>query len=120
MYFGEFSLKLLGVWLFCLGAVLTSGIMCLAARLRSGESWVKGRSHCDNCSHNLTVIELVPIVGAFINKGTCKHCGYKYGYEYAASELMAGLCFGGIVYMPAMLILCVILEIIVFFRVYTA
>ena len=120
MEFDTYIKMIWGFWLFCLGVTLTSGIMCLAYRLRIGESWIKGRSHCDNCGHTLSFFDLIPIVGSLCNKGTCKYCGYKYGFDYTIYELLSGSCFACIILMPQFVILCAFLEILIFSRVYTA
>ena len=45
-----------------LGACLGSFVNCLAWRMVHGESVWKGRSHCTECNHQLSALDLVPVL----------------------------------------------------------
>ena len=47
-----------------LGSVWASFSGCAASRMKNGESFLKGRSHCDSCGHVLKPLDLVPIFSA--------------------------------------------------------
>ena len=70
-----------------LGAVMGSFLNCAAWRIVHGESFLKGRSHCPECGHVLTVGELIPVISFLIQKGKCKSCGSKISARYPLTEL---------------------------------
>ena len=76
---------------FMLGSVVGSGVLCLVVRKMHGEPWVKGRSHCDACGHQLNWIDLLPIFGFLIRKGRCHYCGVPIPGDCIASELIFGM-----------------------------
>lgn len=76
---------------FMLGSVAGSGVLCLVVRKMHGEPWVKGRSHCDACGHQLNWIDLLPIFGFLIRKGRCHYCGVPIPGDCIASELIFGM-----------------------------
>lgn len=76
---------------FMLGSVAGSGVLCLVVRKIHGEPWVKGRSHCDACGHQLNWIDLLPIFGFLIRKGRCHYCGVPIPGDCIASELIFGM-----------------------------
>ena len=58
-----------------LGGALASGIFCLCQRRRAGIPWAKGpRSRCDSCGHQLTPIDLIPVLSYVLLKGKCRTC----------------------------------------------
>lgn len=73
---------------FCLGAVLGSFLNCAAFRIAHGESFVKGRSRCPDCGHELGAAELIPVLSWLIQKGRCRHCGAKISPRYLIAELL--------------------------------
>ena len=58
-------------------AVMGSFLDCIASRHGSGESFLKGRSHCDSCGHVLAAWEMIPIVSWPLFRGKCRHCGER-------------------------------------------
>jgi prepilin signal peptidase PulO-like enzyme (type II secretory pathway) len=64
----------------------------LATRLAKKET-LKGRSHCDQCNHNLKLIEVLPFIGFIINKGRCRYCNEKIDNKYIIYELIGGLLY---------------------------
>lgn len=78
---------------FLLGTVFGSFFMVVGDRLPQGKSIVKPRSHCDNCNHELTAIELIPIISYLIQKGKCKNCGIKLPITMLLFEVLSGVLF---------------------------
>lgn len=76
---------------FSLGSILGSFMTCLADRLLKEESILHGRSHCDNCSHVLGPLDLIPVVSWLLHRGRCRYCGRKIPLHCFLSE--AGLGF---------------------------
>ena len=71
----------------CLGAVMGSFLNCAAWRLVRGESFVKGRSRCPACGHELTALELIPVLSWVLQRGRCRACGAKVSVRYPLTEL---------------------------------
>ncbi len=74
-----------------------SFINCLAFRSITGESVFKGRSHCPNCQHTLSPLDLVPVLSWIILRGRCRYCHTKIAARYMVTELMSAVFFISIV-----------------------
>lgn len=57
-----------------LGSAIGSFLTCLTSRRQSGESILKGRSHCETCHHPLHFPDLIPIISYLTHKGRCRYC----------------------------------------------
>lgn len=62
-------------------------------RLRSGESWVRGRSKCPKCKKILGPLELVPLFSWLAQRGRCRGCKATIAWSYPAIELVTALLF---------------------------
>ena len=56
-------------------------------RIVRGEDFVKGRSHCTSCGHELSAADLVPVFSFCLHKGKCRYCGEKISLRYPLTEL---------------------------------
>lgn len=75
------------------GAILGSFYNVVGWRLPKGESLLFPASHCPNCNHRLTTLELIPILSFFMQKGKCKNCHQKISWFYPIFEASSGLLF---------------------------
>lgn len=76
-----------------LGLALGSFLNCAAYRITQGESFVKGRSKCTACGHELGAMDLVPVLSWVLLKGRCRYCGEKVSARYPITEcVFAVLC----------------------------
>lgn len=82
---------------FLLGAVLGSGLNCLAYRMVHEQKWSSGRSVCPVCGHVLSAVDMVPVLSWLFLRGKCRHCGVKISPRYVLAEAFLGLCFVSIV-----------------------
>lgn len=57
------------------------------------EFWHGGRSVCENCDHELGVLDLVPIFSWLCLRGKCRYCGAKIGVEALLYELTGAFLF---------------------------
>lgn len=80
-----------------LGSVFASFITCVACRTVHHTSWVRGRSHCDSCGHELTFIDLIPIVSYITLHGRCRYCGKKISPDSLIAEIVLTCAFMGLV-----------------------
>lgn len=84
-------------WLALAGAIMGSGLNCMAARNEKGESWARGRSKCDSCGHVLSIRDLVPLFSYIFFRGRCRYCGSKIPADCFQSEAAGAvmyLCLG--------------------------
>ena len=63
----------------------------MCSRWPTGKSVAAGRSHCDNCGHQIAAYDLIPIASYLLLKGKCRHCGGRIGLLPLATELIAAL-----------------------------
>ena len=77
-----------GVCVVVLGLVFGSFLNCTAMRLVRKEDFVRGRSHCPKCGHELSALELIPVVSYIIQGGKCRHCKSRISPRYIAAELV--------------------------------
>lgn len=80
-----------------LGAVMGSFVNCLAWRLVHGESVWKGRSHCATCNHQLSALDLVPVLSWLFLRGRCRYCGQRVSPRYMVAELLCAAYFASMV-----------------------
>lgn len=76
---------------FIFGTCLSSGVLCWYSRKLKGESWIAGRSRCDNCGVELHWHEIIPILSFLLLHGKCRHCGTEIDRGSVLSELMCGM-----------------------------
>ena len=81
------------IFLFILGTIFGSFINCVSGRIVEGRDWIRGKSICENCKHELGALDLVPIFSYIFLKGRCRYCGTKLSPRYMLTELLLGVCF---------------------------
>lgn len=47
-------------------------------------------SSCEGCKKRIPTLYLIPILGYFFTKGSCKKCGFKIPYYYPLIEILLG------------------------------
>lgn len=78
---------------FILGSLFGSFLTVVGCRLPKGEDFIKTRSHCDNCGHDLALIDMVPFISYFILRGRCRYCKVKFGSLSNWMEFFTGILF---------------------------
>jgi leader peptidase (prepilin peptidase)/N-methyltransferase len=89
MYFNLISYFVIFVFGLSIGSFLNSIIY----RLKTEESFLKGRSHCPHCKHDLGWQDLIPILSFIILKGKCRYCQKPIFLQYPLVELATGILF---------------------------
>ena len=79
------------IFSFFAGAAIGSGIICLLMRRAQKKSWLKGRSSCDCCGHQLAWYDLVPVLSYTLCNGRCRYCGANIPASCISGELIYGL-----------------------------
>jgi len=82
---------------FIFGTCIGSFLNCLIYRLNSKQSFLRGRSFCPHCKHELGFFDLIPILSFIILKGKCRYCGKKISWQYPLVEIATGFIFLSIV-----------------------
>ncbi len=77
--------------IFIFGLFLGSFLNVVVFRLHRQETFVKGRSKCLFCQHQLMIRDLVPFFSYFYLRGKCRHCKHKFSVQYPLVELFTGL-----------------------------
>ena len=78
---------------FILGTIFGSFYNVVGSRLPKGESIVTPPSHCNNCNHKLSPLELIPVVSFLIQRGKCRNCGIKLSVIYPLYAIFSGVLF---------------------------
>ncbi|MGI6072136.1 MAG: prepilin peptidase [Lachnospiraceae bacterium] len=78
---------------FLIGIMMGSFLNCISMRVLSGESVVRGRSHCISCGHKLGALDLIPIFSWLFLKRKCRYCNSKISARYPLSELVSGIAY---------------------------
>ncbi len=93
------------ILIFILGTVFGSFYNCLAMRLEREEDFIKGRSHCMSCGHELSALDLIPVLSYVFSGGKCRYCKEKVSVRYPLTEVLFGLLTLGVfikdLYLPA-------------------
>jgi len=84
---------MLSVFFFVLGAVVASFVGVIAARLHTGQSFLKGRSRCDACTAVLKPLSLVPVLSYIASRGRALCCGASVSVLSPLTELLLGGLF---------------------------
>ncbi|MDB5244415.1 MAG: prepilin peptidase [Parcubacteria group bacterium] len=90
MLYYQFALP---VTLFALGAITASFMGVVAARLHTGQSFLRGRSRCDACGKELSPLQLVPIFSYIGSRGRAMCCGAGISILSPLVEILLGILF---------------------------
>lgn len=78
---------------FIVGLHFGSFYTVIGKRLPKNEDFIKTRSHCDICNHNLKLIDMIPIISIIFLKGRCRYCKEKIDATSTFMELFSGILF---------------------------
>jgi prepilin signal peptidase PulO-like enzyme (type II secretory pathway) len=84
---------ILALFVFAFGAAIGSFLNATVWRLRTGENFVTGRSHCPKCFHKLSAFDLVPILSYLFLRGRCRYCHTGIAWQYVLVEGAVGALF---------------------------
>ena len=77
-----------------LGLAVGSFLNVCIDRLPTGESIVRGASHCSSCQHLLAPVDLVPVFSYLWLRGHCRYCGASIPIRVPLVEIATGFLFG--------------------------
>lgn len=76
---------------FVFGTCMGSFLNCVSWRIVRGESFIKGRSRCTSCGHELGFWDLIPVISWLALGGKCRYCGAKVSARYPLTETAFGI-----------------------------
>lgn len=76
------------IWFF--GACVFSFLAVVIYRVPRQIPFVRGCSHCPDCGHRLTGLDMVPVFSWLVLQGRCRYCGNKVSFRYIWIELSGG------------------------------
>jgi len=79
--------------IFIYGAVLGSFYNVVGLRVPKSNFFKSKRSFCLHCHHQLTILELIPLVSFVLQRGKCKNCKTNLSFLYPIIECITGLLF---------------------------
>ncbi|KGR79640.1 prepilin peptidase [Ureibacillus manganicus] len=81
------------IFAFLFGMIFGSFYNVVGLRIPLKMSIAYPPSHCTNCMHRLSVLDLIPIFSYIFLRGKCRYCGAKVSPIYMATELFTGILF---------------------------
>ncbi|MBR4455528.1 MAG: prepilin peptidase [Solobacterium sp.] len=78
---------------FMLGGVMASFFTCMGSRMAEGRDWVRERSRCESCGHELGPLDLIPVFFYLFSGGRCRYCKAKIPVICLLSEIGLGLYY---------------------------
>lgn len=84
---------ILYVGIFILGLIIGSFLNCVIFRMEAEENFLKGRSKCPDCKHELSWKDLIPIISFLSLGGKCRYCEKQISWQYPLVEISTALIF---------------------------
>ncbi|NMA16256.1 MAG: prepilin peptidase [Erysipelotrichia bacterium] len=78
------------IFVFFIGAIFGSFINASAYRIVRRKDFIFERSCCPVCEHQLSFLDMIPIVSYFLKQGKCTYCKNKIAKRYLVAELLGG------------------------------
>ena len=81
------------LFVFIFGLIVGSFLNCVIYRLEVGKSFLKGRSFCPDCKHDLSWLDLIPVFSYIFLSGKCRYCDKKISIQYPIVEILTASIF---------------------------
>jgi leader peptidase (prepilin peptidase)/N-methyltransferase len=103
--------------IFIFGISIGSFLNVVIWRVPNKISFVKGRSSCPKCNHQIKSHDLIPILSFLFLGGKCRECKSKISKRYPLIELVVGLLYVFNFYIlgftPDAILVCMVISILV-------
>jgi prepilin signal peptidase PulO-like enzyme (type II secretory pathway) len=76
-----------------LGLCLGSFVNALVWRIKNKRDWVRERSECVHCHHELAAKDLIPVLSWLMLKGYCRYCKEPISWQYPVTEVAMAIVF---------------------------
>lgn len=73
------------------GICIGSFVNVVIYRFPLGLDFVRGRSFCPHCHHQLNWQDLIPVFSWILVRGKCRHCKSEISIRYMIIEIMSGI-----------------------------
>ena len=81
------------IFSFILGTLMGSFFTVVGLRLPEEEPFLTNHSHCDSCHHQLSFLDMIPIVSYLFLHGRCRYCKAKISPLSSVMEFFTGILF---------------------------
>ncbi len=81
------------ITLFLLGTLCGSFFTVVGLRLPKGENFITNHSHCDNCNHKLSFLDMIPILSFLFLGRKCRYCKKPISSLSTYMEFFTGILF---------------------------
>ena len=81
------------IFAFLFGMIFGSFFNVVGLRVPLKMSIAYPPSHCTNCMHRLSALDLIPIFSYIFLRGKCRYCGEKVSPIYMVTEIVTGILF---------------------------
>lgn len=78
---------------FLLGLFMGSFYTVVGLRLPRGENFISNRSYCDHCHHELSFLDMVPLLSFLFLRGRCRYCHAKIHDLSTYMEFFTGVLY---------------------------
>lgn len=78
---------------FILGLCFGSFYTVVGLRLPRKENFITSNSYCDVCHHQLSLLDMVPVLSFLFLKGKCRYCHEKIDTLSLSMEIFTGILF---------------------------
>lgn len=78
---------------FILGLFMGSFFTVVGLRLPNHENFITNRSYCDKCHHELSLLDMIPILSYLFLRRRCRYCHSKIDSLSTYMELFTGVLF---------------------------
>ncbi|NTW45821.1 MAG: prepilin peptidase [Candidatus Moranbacteria bacterium] len=82
--------------LFFLGLMIGSFLNVVLSRLDTDESFVTGRSRCDECGALVRWYDNIPVLSLLFLRGRCRSCGRPISVRHIAVEVSTAVLFSAV------------------------
>ena len=79
--------------IFCIGATFGSFFTLAVYRIPIKQDITHTRSYCPKCNHNLSFLDMIPILSYVFLGGKCRYCKEKIRPRYLLLEILSGIAF---------------------------
>lgn len=78
---------------FVLGTCMGSFYTVVGLRLPKKQKFITGKSHCDKCNHDLSLLDMVPILSYLFLRKKCRYCKSRIDGLSTYMEFFTGILF---------------------------
>lgn len=78
---------------FVLGTCMGSFYTVVGLRLPKKQKFITGKSHCDKCNHDLSLLDMVPILSYIFLGKKCRYCKARIDGLSTYMEFFTGILF---------------------------